>query len=211
MDSAPESYPNTLFRLSDTKFLWDSVICKPDKGNGVVVMNKTDYVQKMNAILSDEKRFTLVKNDKNVRNLEKFQNCLNRLKRGKYLDEDIYEHIRPFIAVTPTLCGLPKTHKEACPCHPVLASYNCFNYKCASWLNKILNPLRQHPTNIKDMFEFDKQIQESSRKQNSIVVSFDVKSLFTKIPVDFVIDLILNKIYDSNLSKTFHGLTKQQL
>ena len=26
MDSAPESYPNTLFRLSDTKFLLDSVI-----------------------------------------------------------------------------------------------------------------------------------------------------------------------------------------
>ena len=44
-----------------------------------------------------------------------------------------------------------------------------------------------------------------------MVVSFDVKSLFTNIPLDFEIDLILNKIYDSNLSKTFHGLTKRQL
>ena len=61
------------------------------------------------------------------------------------------------------------------------------------------------------MFEFVKRIQESSSKQNSIMVSFDVKSLFTNISVDFVIDLILNKIYDSNLSKTFHGLTKRQL
>ena len=47
------------------------IICKPDKGNGVVLMNKTDYVQKMNAIFLDTKRFTLVKSDKNVRNLEK--------------------------------------------------------------------------------------------------------------------------------------------
>ena len=31
------------------------------------------------------------------------------------------------------------------------------------------------------------------------------------IPVNFVTDLILNKICDSNLSKTFHRLTKQQL
>ena len=69
------------------------IICKPNKGNGVVLMNKTDYMQKMNAILSDKKRFTLVKRDKNVRNLEKFQNCLNRLKRGKHLDEDIYKRI----------------------------------------------------------------------------------------------------------------------
>ena len=114
-------------------------------------------------------------------------------------------------AVTPTLYGLPKTHKEACPCRPVLASNDCFNYKCASWLNEILNPLRQHPTNIKDTFEFVKRIQKSSSKPNSIMASFDVKSLFTNIPVDFVIDLFLNKIYDSNLSKSFHGLTKQQL
>ena len=136
---------------------------------------------------------------------------MNRLKRGKHLDENIYERIRRFAAVTPTLYGLPKTHKEACPCRPVLASNDCFNYKCASWLNEILNPLRQHPTNIKDTFEFVKRIQESSSKQNSIMVSLDVKSLLTNIPVNFVIDLILNKIYDSNLSKTFHGLTKRQL
>ena len=59
------------------------IICKPDKDNGVVLMNKTDCVQRMNAILWNSKRFALVKSDKNVRNLEKFQNCLNRLKRGK--------------------------------------------------------------------------------------------------------------------------------
>ena len=69
------------------------IICKPDKGNWVVLMNKTDYVQKMNAVLSDSIRVTLVKSDKNVRNLEKFQNCLNRLKRRKHQDEDIYERI----------------------------------------------------------------------------------------------------------------------
>ena len=43
------------------------------------------------------------------------------------------------------------------------------------------------------------------------MVSFDVKSLFTNISSDFVIDLILKKIYDSNLSQIFHGSTKQQL
>ena len=155
----------------------------------------------MNAILSGSKRFTLVKNDKNFKNLEKFQNCLNRLKREKNLDDDIYERIRPFAAVTSTLpVRLAKTHKEACPCRPVLASNDCFNCKCASWLNEIFNPLRQHPTNIKDTFEFVIRIQESSNKLNSILVSFDVKSLFTNVPVDFVIDLLLIKIYDRNLN-----------
>ena len=98
------------------------IICKPDKGNGVVLMNKTDYVQKINAIFLDTKRFTLVKSDKNVRNLEKFQHCLNRLKRGKHLDEGICERIRRFAAVTSTLYGLPKNHNRRCPCRPIWPS-----------------------------------------------------------------------------------------
>ena len=37
------------------------VISRPDKGNGVVVLNKADYLKKMEAILADEKKFhTLV-------------------------------------------------------------------------------------------------------------------------------------------------------
>ena len=40
------------------------IICKPDKDNGVVLLNKIDCVQRMNAILLDTKMFTLVKSDK---------------------------------------------------------------------------------------------------------------------------------------------------
>ena len=41
-------------------------------------------------------------------------------------------------------------------------------------------------------------------------MSFDVKSLFTNIPVDFVTGLILNEIYGSNSTKKVYGLTKRQ-
>ena len=153
------------------------IICKPDKDNGVVLMNKTDCVQRMNAILLDSKRFTLVKCDKNVRNLEKIQNCLNRLKRGKHLDEDIYERIRPFATVTPTLYD---NHKQSCPCRPVLASNDCFNYKCASWLNEIVNPLRQHQMNIKDTFGLLNQFREAAL--NKIRLWFHLMSkVFSRI------------------------------
>ena len=60
------------------------------------------------------------------------------------------------------------------------------------------------------MFEFVKRIQKRSTKQNSIMISFDVNCLFSNISADFVIYLILNKIYVSNLSKTVQGLTKRQ-
>ena len=52
------------------------VISKPDKGNGVVVLNRADYVAKMQTILCDTNKFQPCNNDNNVANLLKFQNCL---------------------------------------------------------------------------------------------------------------------------------------
>ena len=52
------------------------VISKPDKGNGVVVFNRADYVAKMQTILRDTNKFQPCNNDNNVANLLKFQNCL---------------------------------------------------------------------------------------------------------------------------------------
>ena len=33
------------------------IVCKPDKGKGTVLMNRTDYVNKMKTVLSDQSKF----------------------------------------------------------------------------------------------------------------------------------------------------------
>ena len=35
----------------------DIIITKPDKGSGVVLLNKNGYIDKMNAILNDQSKF----------------------------------------------------------------------------------------------------------------------------------------------------------
>ena len=57
------------------------IVTKPDKGNGVVVLNRTDYVSKMEDILSDASKFSLSSNDDNLQNLTKFQRFLYRLQK----------------------------------------------------------------------------------------------------------------------------------
>ena len=84
------------------------VICKPDKGNGVVVLDKKDYIKKVGTILKDKTRFQPRKGNANLENLKKFQGFLSRLKRKDALGENVYHEIRPTAAVTPTLYGLPK-------------------------------------------------------------------------------------------------------
>ena len=51
----------------------DIIITKPDKGSGVVLLNKSDYVDKMNEILDDQskfKRLVPVSNNENTASIE---------------------------------------------------------------------------------------------------------------------------------------------
>jgi len=49
------------------------VICKSDKGNGVVVLDKKDYIKKMGTILKDKTQFQPKKSNANLENFKKFQ------------------------------------------------------------------------------------------------------------------------------------------
>ena len=101
-------------------------MCKPDKVQGVAILDKLDYIAKMEKILSDKTAFMQVNKDDNVSNLEKFQNFLYRLKKNKNLDDTIYQEIRPRAASTPCLYGLPKLHKDNCPLRPILSATGSF-------------------------------------------------------------------------------------
>ena len=110
----------------------------------------------MNKILSNETIFKQIDHDETLKKLKQFQGFLNILRKNKYLDEKAYQFIRPTAAVTPTLYGLPKLHKENIPMRPILASKDSFNYQPAVWLNNILTSLREHSSVFKDTFGFVK-------------------------------------------------------
>ena len=128
-------------------------------------------------------------------------------KPGQLSTED-YKRIKPISTTIPTLYGLPKIHKQNNPMRPILCSTGSYNHQCATWLTEILTPLRHHQTILKDTFEFLDKIKHVSIK-DKIMASFDVKSLFTNILLQFTIKLILDQIFSNGVT-LFHGLNKSQ-
>ena len=51
---------------------------------------------------------------------------------------------------------------------------------------------------LRSSYEFLEKLQEINLNSNQVMVSFDVKSLFTNVPLQETIDLISNTIYDKN-------------
>ena len=159
----------------------DIVITRSDKGNGVVILNRCDYVNKMNDILNDVSKFLPCNHDTSLANLTKFQRSIYYLKTKKALSYEIYSRIHPTSTKTPSLYGLPKLHKPGVPIRPIFSCCGSYNHECACWLSQSFVNLRQHPTNTLDIFHFLTKLANQNIK-NHTIVSFDVKSLFTNVP-----------------------------
>ena len=101
------------------------------------------------------------------------------------LSQKVYDHLRPSATVCPKSYGLPKIHEPDVPLRPILASQGFPTYNLAKYLAEILKPLvensEHHVVNSK---EFISKIEQTTLDEDEILVSFDVVSLFTNVPVD---------------------------
>ena len=188
----PNLSGNQLKCLRDLSKNKDIVIMKPDKGVGVVILNSTDYKRKMYDILNDKTKFTKCSNDISAKREVTLNNLLCKiLKNGNLtnkLNKDLYS-----VGARPGIILL-KTHKQNVPLRPIISSIGTFSYKTAKYLAKILSPLAQNSHLLKNSNDFINRLNKL-KLRNSHMVSFDVESLFTNVPLDYTINLILEKIY----------------
>ena len=93
--------------------------------------------------------------------------------------------MRPSATVCPTFYGLPKIHKPNVPLRPNVASIGSPRYTLAKYLAEIFKPVvgktEHHVVNSK---EFVTKMEQIRLGRNDILVSFDVVSLFTNVPVE---------------------------
>lgn len=175
----------------------DLVFCNPDKGRGVVILNRCDYINKMNIILSDREKFEAVQEDKyklSLRLEDKLNRKLRTLKSQGILNEEMYDKLFCSGTTFGMLYGSPKSHKLGCPLRPVMAAYNSHNFNLAKYF---FNPLlRGHMFNqfsVKNSYEFSDLI--GTLPHDKFMVSYDVSSLFTNIPLMETINIIADLVY----------------
>ncbi len=185
---------------------------KPDKGNGVVILNKDDYNKKMDEILSNTSKFELLNNDAiklTLKRESQVKTLLKRLKSNNCIKERIYNELYPTGTHIGILYGLPKIHKSSIPLRPSLSSINHYSYKIAKFFIPFLTPISTSSFVIKDSFSFVQELLNNDINSDSVVMaSFDVASLFTNIPVDETIEIIVNHIFASCMY--FEGFDRSQ-
>ena len=101
-----------LTKLSRNK---DVVVCKPDKGRGVVLLDGSRYVQPMHKITGDSIKFVPISEyarKLSVRIEDKTNNFLRELKSSGYIAGYLYRSLHVTGSAPGILYGLPKSTRS---------------------------------------------------------------------------------------------------
>ena len=110
------------------------------------------------------------------------------------------------------ISGTPKMHKfsssDSFPIlHLIVSSIGSFDYNLARFLCDFLSPLVPNDYSCKDTFSFVSKIKNANLSKK-FVVSYDVTSLFTNIPLQERIGIAINLIFNHNHNL---NITKKEL
>ena len=173
---------------------------RQDKGRGVVIMDSSKYIEKRLGLLDNEK-FVKTTDDPTKRIECKIQRCVRKIKnkvsKTEYLQLYRTGSSPGKFYRTAKIEKLPNGGNiTELPLRPIVSNVGTASYFLSKYLAKLLSPLSQSGHTVKNTKEF---VQDFKRlyvpKDNCKLVSSDISSLFTNVPLDYTIDVILQRIY----------------
>lgn len=167
----------------------DVFFLKADKGNALVILDKSDYKHRMEQTIQSSEFQQLKRNP-----LPKM------IKAATNAIKEIYETFkvpRWRLSVSnprvPRLYGLPKIHKEGNKMRPIVTNINAPTYNIAKWLVETFNKFPQPPGfQVKNNIQFVENIKNLRIEEDELLISFDVVSLYPNVPISTALEAIKN-------------------
>ena len=193
----------------------DIVILEGDKESATVIMNKTDYIRKMNEMIEKglEDGTYVESEDTTLEDLKHFKDFLYR----NFKKHPKYSKMLPKSHRPARMYGSAKTHKfdsydqitvENLKLRPIMDQSGTMVYTAAQIIAEYIRPLNDSKFIIKDTLTFPDILAEKDLQEDEEDVSYDVESLFTNVPVEETIEYILDEIY---VNKRLKPLCKNRL
>ena len=156
----------------------------------MVVMDRDEYNTKAEELLN-QPTYRPIPNDP-TNKLKTRQICLlKQIKTEGGMNVATYKMLYPTGAGSPKFYGLPNVHKQGTPLRPIVSSIGAVTYQTSKELSRILRPLVgksiHHIHNNQDLLE---DLKGKTLAFDEVMMSYDVKALFTSVPIKPALDVI---------------------
>ena len=97
---------------------------------------------------------------------------------------------------------------------PILSATYTYNYALAKWLDNMLKPLSLNQHTVTDIFDFVNELpRDLNVTPGDLLVSYDVSSLLTNVPLDETIKILADRAFVNNWFNSEYNLniSKQDL
>ncbi|XP_071441632.1 uncharacterized protein [Hetaerina americana] len=191
-----QSELSALRRLSRNK---DITILPADKGNATVILKTEDYRRKILDLLDDAAYRKLSRDP-----TESITKRTVELIKKSNIPTEISRNLRPQAPAPPRMYGLPKIHKTGIPLRPIVSAIGSPTYNLAKYLTGVLAPhVGNCSHHVKNSADFINTLRGIHLNPSDIMISLDVVSLFTRVPLQETLSL-LEKKFDADTVKLFH-------
>ena len=173
------------------------VILPADKGRVTVVMDHEDYIMKMMEILDDVDKYRVLSRDQTLKVEKKISSSLKTIHKDGYISDKLLNEHTYRYTESPQMYGLPKVHREGTPVRPIVSTIGSPTYRLTKELARILSPLAgRNSYTVQNSTEFVCKIRGLHIHPEDQLVSFDVTSLFTQVPLDLAIQVLEVKLHE---------------
>ncbi|XP_054706551.1 uncharacterized protein LOC129216363 [Uloborus diversus] len=172
------------------------VVTKADKGGQIVILDKSSYLDKCNELIDVSPYVTLHKDPR----IRKFNLIKNVVKYFPIISESSKRSLTPSVAHCARFYTLPKVHKPDIPLRPIVSSSGTASYKLAKYLvSSFPFYLVSNSLTVRNLVHFVQKLRYF-KPHGITMASFDVKSLFTNVPVIGVLDCFKLRLQEHHFS-----------
>ena len=137
----------------------DIVITKPDKGNGVAILDRKLHDNAIKKIISDTSQFGKLNEDPTLKREASLQRFLRKLKQKNFFNKNQYDKLYRSGSSPARVYGSPKMHNfYSSDTFPkllsIVSSIGTFNYDLVRFLCDLLSPVVPDDYSCKDIFSF---------------------------------------------------------
>ncbi|BES90909.1 ankyrin 2,3 unc44 [Nesidiocoris tenuis] len=167
------------------------ILVRSDKGKTSVLMSRNEYNEKIDVLLNDDSVYRTQRGNP-TSGLQRQCNemvdrlvtlgCINKWKKDEFKTQN---------AVPPKIYGLPKCHKEGVPLRPIVSCIGSPGIRLSHLVKDLLAHLRVlGEYDVVNSYVFRQEMEGLVLHDHEMMVSFDVVSLFTNVPLDIVVYLV---------------------